>query len=100
MKNMRYNKIMEREKGSRKEIPKGNDLMKKLTSKIIRTLCTISTIAIIPVAFIEIYEIISGTAAIAPHIRNLTDGIFWSLFAVSQLCSWYICKHKNTSATF
>lgn len=93
-----YNKIMEREKGSRKQTPKGNDLMKKLTSKIIRTLCTISTIAIIPVAILEIYEIISGTAAVDPYLRNLTEGIFWSLFAVSQLCNWYICKHNREKA--
>ena len=74
--------------------------MKKLTSKIIRALCTISTIAIIPVALLEIYEIISGSAAVDPHLRNMTDGIFWSLFAISQLCNWYISKHKNTTATF
>ena len=73
--------------------------MKKLTSKIIRILCIVSNVVIVPVAILEIYEIISGTAAVDPHLRNMTDGIFWSLFAISQLRYWYVCKQKSKNAT-
>ena len=73
--------------------------MKKLTSKIIRILCIVSNVVIVPVAILEIYEIISGTAAVDPHLRNMTDGIFWSLFAISQLSNWYVCKQKSENAT-
>ena len=69
--------------------------MKKLTSNIIRTLYILSSIVIVPIAAVEIYAIISGRAAVDPHLRNMTDGIFWSVFAVYHLCHWYICKHKN-----
>ncbi|WP_295080222.1 hypothetical protein [Ruminococcus sp.] len=69
--------------------------MKKLTSNIIRILCIVSSIFVIPVSCIEIYEIISGRAAVDPHLRNLMDGIFWSLFTVNFLCSWCIRKHEN-----
>ena len=69
--------------------------MKKLTSNIIRTLYIISSICVIPVSCIEIYEIISGSAAADPHLRNLMDGIFWSVLAVHYLCAWYISRHKN-----
>lgn len=98
---MMYNKIMEREKGSRKETePKGNDLMKKLTSKIIRILYIVSTIVIVPIAVVEIFEIVSGRAAVDPHIRNLTDGLFWSVFTLFYLCQWYIRKHNKETATY
>lgn len=73
--------------------------MKKLTSKIIRILCIVSNVVIVPVAILEIYEIISSTAAVDPHLRNMTDGIFWSLFAISQLRYWYVCKQKSKNAT-
>ena len=69
--------------------------MKKLTSNIIRILYIVTSIFVIPVSCIEIYEIISGSAVVDPHLRNLTDGIFWSVLAVNYLCSWYISKHKN-----
>ena len=90
-----YNKIMEREKGSRKYKPEGNDLMKKLTSKIIGMIYNISCIVTIPLAVIKICEIISGRAAIDPRISSLMDGLFWSALAVQYLCHWYINKHKN-----
>lgn len=69
--------------------------MKKLTSNIIRILYILSSIVIVPIAAVEIYAIISGTAAVDPHLRNMADGLFWSAFAVYHLCHWYICKHKN-----
>jgi hypothetical protein len=69
--------------------------MKKLTSKFFKMLYTISGIAIIPLAVIECYEIISGRAAVDPHIRNLTEGLFWSAFAVYYICQLYMNKHKD-----
>ena len=69
--------------------------MKKLTSNIIRILYIASSIFVIPISCIEIYEIISGSAAVDPHLRHLTDGLFWSVLAVHYLCSLYISKQKN-----
>ena len=70
--------------------------MKKLTSNIIRTIYILSSIVIIPIAAVELYEIISGSAAVDPHLRNIMDGIFWSTFAVHALSEWYVNKHKRT----
>ena len=69
--------------------------MKKLTSNIIRILYILSNIVIVPIAAVEIYAIISGTAAVDPHLRNMADGLFWSTFAVYHICHWYIRKNKN-----
>ena len=69
--------------------------MKKFTSKFFRILYIVSSICIIPISCIEIYEIVSGRAAVDPHISNLTSGLFWSTFAVFYICQWYINKHKK-----
>ena len=69
--------------------------MKKLTSNIIRILYIATSIFVIPVSCLEIYEIINGRAAVDPYLRNLMDGIFWSIFMANCLCSCYISKHKN-----
>ena len=74
--------------------------MKKLTSNIIRVIYILSTIIIVPVACIKIYEIISGSASVDPHLRNMLDGIFWTAFAVHYLCSWYINKQKRINKAY
>ena len=74
--------------------------MKKLTSEIIRILYIVSSICIVPLAVLECYEIISGSAAVDPHLRNMVDGLFWTAFAVYHLCSWYINRRKNTPVSY
>ncbi|MBP5580200.1 MAG: hypothetical protein J6X85_00150 [Ruminococcus sp.] len=98
-----YNKIMETGTAPENKDSelKGNDLMKKLTSNVIRFFYYLSAVIMVPAAIVEIYEIISGRAAVDPCLRNMTDGIFWSAFALYHLCNWYIRKNRNnTIGTF
>ena len=72
--------------------------MKKLTSNIIRVLYTLSSIVMVPAAFMELFEIFRVKTMYDPR-RNWIDALFWGSFAVYHLCHWYIMKHKNTLET-
>jgi hypothetical protein len=89
-----YNKIMETGTAPEKKEPKGNDLMKKHTSKIIRTIYIISSICMVVFGIAELYEIFIVRAASNPR-RSIIEALFWSTFAVYHLCNWYIRKHRN-----
>ena len=85
---------METGKNPGKIFPKGNDLMKKLTSKIVRILFIVSSICIFPVSGVMLYEIFSGVSG--AHQRNNTVGVvFWSTLAVYYLCAWYMSSKKK-----
>ena len=74
--------------------------MKKLTFNTIRILYILSTICIVPLACIKIYEIISGRAGVDPHLRNIMDGLFWTAFTVHALSEWYINKQKRINKAY
>ena len=70
--------------------------MKNLASKIIRVLFIVSSVCIVPISGVELYEIFRPKTAGDPR-NNVVDAIFWSTFAVYYLCAWYMGRKKRTN---
>ena len=68
--------------------------MKKLTSKIVRILFIVSSICIVPISGVELYEIFRVKTATHPR-SNTVDAVFWSVLAVYYLCAWYMSRQKK-----
>ena len=69
--------------------------MKNLASKIIRVLFIVSSVCIVPISGVELYEIFRPKTAGAPR-NNVVGAIFWGTFAVYYLCAWYMGSKKRT----
>ncbi len=68
--------------------------MKNLASKIIRVLFIVSSVCIVPISGVELYEIFRPKTAGDPR-NDVADAIFWSTLAVYYLCAWYMGRKKR-----
>lgn len=69
--------------------------MNNLASKIIRVLFIVSSVCIVPISGVELYEIFRPKTAGDPR-NDVADAIFWSTLAVYYLCAWYMGRNKKT----
>ncbi len=82
---------MGRKKGSRMEIPKGNDLIKKLTfntlqklTRLIKILCVIFSIA-------ELYDIFREKS-----IEHPRSDLLLLIWTASLLIDYVLCRYMNS----
>ncbi len=88
---MIYNKIMEREKGSRKMTPKGNDLMKKLTFNTLQKLTGLSKTLCVIFSIAELYDIFRVKTI--DHPRSDLLLLIWT---ASLLIDYVLSRYMNS----